>query len=286
MRENDFDTNGGLMENTAPEVQSSDNSGDVSGAGAAGANPAADDNPAGQGGSAPGAFQGDAPSWGAPAFPQAVSQARKDKLASILAGTYSSGPHYPELNAAPPGAPGMHQEPGDGPLIGPDGGMVGRGIKAAGDWYQGYINEHREGLMEEMKDKLTPSDGAVDAMATVGNSLTTGLTGIKTDYEPRYPINKVFELAKFGPVGLVGAVPAGLLSYGRAILPAGVQGMRWAAGDTIKPDEAAAGIASVAKSTVLGKYGVQSSQAQGMVDMIDKYFDAGVESNKVIAPEY
>ncbi len=87
MRENDFDTNGGMMENPAPVIPVADNPGDVSGAGAAGTYPTADDNPAGQGGSAPGAFQSSAPSWGAPAFPQAVTQARKDKLAAILAGT-------------------------------------------------------------------------------------------------------------------------------------------------------------------------------------------------------
>ncbi|WP_243439565.1 hypothetical protein [Fundidesulfovibrio soli] len=82
----------------------------------------------------------------------------------------------------------MHQEPGDGPLIGPDGGMAGRGIKAAGDWYQGYIGENRDSIMQTMEHELnkTITPQFVDGVKAWSTGRLDGIAGTDASEKPEY----------------------------------------------------------------------------------------------------
>jgi len=216
-----------------------------------------------------------------PDLTHSLGDARRRKLAALFSGGYD--PKQPRFEAMPKGMTGQALKKEE-PLIGPDGGAVGRIIKSGGDWYQDFVKEGSVGLDKVMRDKLTPPDYAVDALATVGHSATTGLTGIETGFEPKYWGNKVFQLGAVIPKGISGLLPSGTGVSGSPFSPTPllVQGARFLGGDQIKPEEAARAAASGLKTGIGVSLGVGSSRALHGQELVDKLTDAGLESAKVM----
>jgi len=228
-------------------------------------------------------FFGSAPDgdYPVPGLTHSLGDARRQKLAALFSGGYD--PKQPRFEAMPKGVTGQALKKED-PLIGPDGGAVGRIIKSGGDWYQDFVKEGSVGLDKVMRDKLTPPDYAVDALATVGHSATTGLTGIETGFEPKYWGNKVFQLGAVIPKGISGLLPIGTGVSGSPFSPTPllVQGARFLGGDQIKPEEAARAAASGLKTGIGVSLGVGSARALQGQELVDKLTEAGLESAKVM----
>jgi hypothetical protein len=120
-------------------------------------------------------------------LPGRLSEERRARLAALLAGTSGFDPKMPSFSAMPKGATGYEGKKEE-PLIGPDGGMIGRGIKSAGDAYQEYINGQRDTIMNTMNHelgKLIPYQ-IQEGVAAWAHGATRGKTGMDTDFEPKY----------------------------------------------------------------------------------------------------
>jgi len=218
-----------------------------------------------------------------PGLPGRLSEERRAKLAALLAGTSGFDPKQPSFSAMPKGVSGYEAKKEE-PLIGPDGGMVGRGIKSAGDAYQEYIDGQRDGLMETMKEKMTPPDWAVDALATGAHSATTMLTGFDTGYEPKYPGNKVFQVGALFPKAVDGVLPRGFGATRSLMvpLPALVQGASWLGGNQVKPSEAVRAAASLVQTGVGARYGFGSSEALKGQESVEKATESLIETHKLL----
>lgn len=200
-------------------------------------------------------------------LPNQLRDDRREKTAAIMSGNYTptSGPSYPgyksvmDTNSAKPE-----------PWIGPDGGMIGRGINYLGKQYQGYIDGKRDTMMKTMKTGLdnTFSPWAIDALATVGHAATEGLTGHDSDYEPKFAVNKVFQY-----VGL----PKGSLWFPTQAASLGAKVL---GGQELSPSEKTRGVASLLKSGFALTQGPGSTAAEESREFIDRNVDAGLETFK------
>ncbi|GFK95609.1 hypothetical protein NNJEOMEG_03477 [Fundidesulfovibrio magnetotacticus] len=224
---------------------------------------------------------GGEPSWTAPSLTHTLGPGRREKLASLFSGSYD--PKQARLESLSKGVTGYEMKKEE-PLIGPDGGMVGRGIKAAGDWYLDYVDNNKGGLDNVMRDKLTPHDWAVDMLETGSRGLLTRWTGIETDFTPRYAGNRVLQFG-LSPIKMLGGAQSYLKgAAGSLISPtqALVQGARAWGGEEIKPKEAASGAASLWKAGVGVTRGVGSSTTLQAQDLMDKYMNAGSATGKAL----
>lgn len=212
-------------------------------------------------------------------LPGRLSEERRAKLAALLAGTSGFDSKRPSFSAMPKGVTGYEGKKED-PLIGPDGGMVGRGIKSVGDAYQEYINGQRPGLMETMKEKMTPPDWAVDALETAAHSATTMTTGFDTGHEPRYWGNKVFQVGALFPKAVDGVLQRGFGATRSLMmpLPALVQGASWLGGNQVKPSEAVRAAASVVQSGANVAWGVGTQKTLQAQEAVEKGVEAGLET--------
>lgn len=170
MADNEFDT-----DNSGVQVSDTGEANDNPGSGVQ----QADSPGPNEGGFGSTGFQG----YGFQGPLQRASEARKAKMADILAGNYGVDDGSPAFRQAAPGTPSMNQSPSDGPWIGPDGGMIGRGIKAAGDWYIEGITPRRDAIMKTMEYELnkTITPQFVEGLKTWSTGTLGGVAGTKSE---------------------------------------------------------------------------------------------------------
>jgi len=174
----------------------------------------------------------------------------------------------------------------DEPWIGPDGGMIGRGIKSAGDWYQDYINGKRDTIMNTMEHELnrTFNDQFIDGLNTWAHAATTTLTGFDTGYEPKYGANRILQAGAMFPTSLSGVLPRGF-GVGQSLLvplPALVQGANWMGGGQVTPEAATRATASLVQTGANAVFGMATPKALQARELIEKSVEAGMETDKAL----
>ncbi|GAB6037568.1 hypothetical protein JCM15519_21270 [Fundidesulfovibrio butyratiphilus] len=192
-------------------------------------------------------------------------------MTALLSGSYNppASPSDPEYHSVMDPTPAKPK-----PWIGPDGGPIGRGIKAAGDWYMDYINKRRDGIIStmnaELKDMFRPQ--LIDGINTWAHGMLTLYTGIDTGFEPQFGLNKLI-------------IPGALFNTGSGMLPSGLNrvnplvpllviGARVAGGQDLKPSEVwNAGKAAAMFGAGLGK-SPADQLAQRELEGMDKELNA------------
>ncbi|GAB6037566.1 hypothetical protein JCM15519_21250 [Fundidesulfovibrio butyratiphilus] len=196
-------------------------------------------------------------------------------MTALLSGSYTppARPSDPEYHSVMDPTPAKPK-----PWIGPDGGPIGRGIKAAGDWYMDSINKRRDGIIStmnaELKDMFRPQ--LIDGINTWAHGMLTLYTGIDTGFEPQFGLNKLI-------------IPNALFNTGSGMFPGGqtranplvplfVTGARLLGGEQLKPAE----IWNTLKAATIGAAGFAKSpadqQAQRAVKGVSDRLNATQES--------
>jgi len=218
-------------------------------------------------------------------LPSRLSEERRVKLAALLAGTSGFDPKLPSFSAMPKGVTGYEGKKEE-PLIGPDGGIVGRGIKSVGDAYQEYIDGQRDTIMNTMNHELnkTFTPQLIDGVNTWAHNMLTMTTGIDTGFKSEFPINKVLSPSSWFNTGSGTPPVMGFQSRVPPLMAPLVGAARWMGDDPIKPSE----VANYGRAaTLLGLSSTSSpanQAAQKVLDGVNKGWDSGNATFEVVSP--
>jgi len=268
MSENGIDNNGGTLADQSPSIGETKN--------VAGATDSPDFSAAYKGW-----MGGGQNPPGSPAFPtlslDRLHQERQEKMTALLSGSYapSTRPFDPEYHSVMDTTPEKPK-----PWIGPDGGMIGRGIKAAGDWYMDYINKRRDGLIKTMNSELNDMfrPQLIDGINTWAHGMLTMYTGIDTGFEPKYGLNKLFMPNTWFNTGSGTPPVMGFQTRLNPVIPLLVTGARWWGDQNLKPSEVWNGAkAAITSGAGLGK-SPADQLAQRRLDTLDKELNAAESS--------
>ncbi|GAB6037564.1 hypothetical protein JCM15519_21230 [Fundidesulfovibrio butyratiphilus] len=194
-------------------------------------------------------------------------------MTALLSGSYTppARPSDPEYHSVMDPTPKKSE-----PRIGPDGGPIGRGIKAAGDWYMDSINKRRDGIIStmnaELKDMFRPQ--LIDGINTWAHGMLTLYTGIDTGFEPQFGLNKLFMPNAWFNTGSGTPPVMGFQYRVNPLLPLLVAGARWWGDQDLKPSEIWNGAKAAMVDAAGGGKSSANQESQRRMEFMSKGLNA------------